>query len=381
MASVAGPLPAESDMELDSRALRVVIAHDWMVSYAGSERVVEALLHLFPEARLLTTLARRRSLPPSLRGAETSFLQRIPRSDRHHEWLLPLMPLAWYSRGVVDDVDIVISSSHACAKAIRVAAGIPHVCYCHTPMRYAWQFDEERGRFPAPLRPAARASMSLFRRWDRSTSRSVTSFVANSSAVAARIRDSYGRTSVVVHPPVDTEYFTLGGVRGKKFLYVGRLVSYKRADQVVEAFRHLDHELVVVGEGHLAGSLRKRATPNVTFEGKVTRERLRDLYRSARALVYPANEDFGIAMAEAQACGAPIIGLREGGALDIVQPGLTGWLVDDADPGSIASAVELAAATDLDHARISASAGRFSVQEFERRMSTVVSEALQPSRR
>ncbi len=169
-------------------------------------------------------------------------------------------------------------------------------------------------RFPAALRPLVGPGMSWFRRWDRKTAERVTQFVANSTYVAGQIRDFYGRDSLVVHPPVDTDFFTPGG-RGQRedFLYVGRLVSYKRADLVVEAFADLPHRLAVVGDGHLRAGLQARATPNVRFLGNVGGEQLRSLYRSARALVYPAEEDFGIAMAEAQACGTAVISVARGG--------------------------------------------------------------------
>ena len=195
-------------------------------------------------------------------------------------------------------------------------------------MRYAWRFEDERMRFPAALRPLVGPGMSWFRRWDRKTAERVTQFVANSTYVAGQIRDFYGRDSLVVHPPVDTDFFTPGG-RGQRedFLYVGRLVSYKRADLVVETLAVFRTRVAVVGDGHLRAGLQARATPNVRFLGNVGGEQFRSLYRSARALVYPAEEDFGIAMAEAQACGTTVISVARGGALDIVAPGETGWLL------------------------------------------------------
>jgi glycosyltransferase involved in cell wall biosynthesis len=274
------------------------------------------------------------------------------------------MPLAWRLRRELRDLDLVVSSSHACAKAVNVEAGTPHLCYCHTPMRYAWQFELERERFPAAIRPFARRGMGLFRRWDRSTARRVTSFVANSRAVADRIRAAYAREAEVIHPPVRTELFTPGGEREDLFLYVGRLVSYKRADLVVEAFAELPYQLVVVGEGPLRAGLEPRATPNVTFVGAVDDERLRDLYRAARALVYPAYEDFGIVMAEAQACGTPVIGLAAGGALDIVDPGATGWLIESQSVQALQAAVRRAVAEPLPAAPIAARAQRFSRGRF-----------------
>jgi glycosyltransferase involved in cell wall biosynthesis len=359
-------------------SLRVAIAHEWLVAYAGSERCVAEMLEVFPDAQVLTTLVEPESVPESLRGARPSALQRLPGATGHHEWLVPLMPLAWRLRGEVHDVDLVISSSHACAKGVRIEQGIPHLCYCHTPMRYAWDFDEERERFPRAIRPLARAGMGWFRRWDRRTAQRVTRFLANSAAVAGRIEQSFGRSAQVVPPPVRTDFFTPGGERGEDFLFVGRFVGYKRPDLVVRAFAQLpEHRLLVVGDGPLRPSLEAAAPSNVTFLGGVDDERLRDLYRSARALVYPAEEDFGIAMAEAQACGAPVIGLAAGGALDIVEPEETGWLIPDRSLGEIRSAVRRAAGEELDTARIAARAQRFSAERFRREIAAAAAECVE----
>ena len=356
--------------------MRVAIAHDWLVRYAGSERCVEQMLVEFPGARLLTSLVDRDALPAAFAQAEPSFLQRVPGATRRHEQLLPLMPAAWRFREVVRDVDVVVSSSHACAKAVRIAEMIPHVCYCHTPMRYAWDFTSEATRFPRSVRRVARPAMAYFRRWDRATSQGVTTFVANSSAVAARIQTAYGRIAEVVHPPVRTEFFTPGGERGDAYLYVGRLVSYKRADLVVESFRGLPHRLLVVGEGHLERSLRADAPDNVTFLGNVSDERLRELYRTTRALVYPANEDFGIAMAEAQACGTPVIGLAQGGALDIVDHGRTGWLLGTATVDELRRTILRTADERLDEAAIASEAQRFSAARFRAALREIVEAAI-----
>ena len=199
----------------------VAIAHEWLVAYGGSERCVEELLAVFPEATLLTTILDARAVPETLRGASPSFLQRVPGARSHHEWLLPAMPLAWRTRRLRDDVELVVSSSHACAKAVRHPVGVPHLCYCHTPMRYAWDFEAEQERFPSALRPAARRAMAWFRRWDRATAANVDRFLANSRAVARRIERAYGRAAEVVHPPVRTDFFTPGGERGEDFVYVG----------------------------------------------------------------------------------------------------------------------------------------------------------------
>jgi glycosyltransferase involved in cell wall biosynthesis len=356
--------------------VKVTVAHEWLVRYAGSERVVSELLGAFPGSRLLTTMVEPDALPAELRPAEPSFLQRLPGATAHHEWLLPLMPLAWRLREPVDGVDAVISSSHACAKAVRTAPGVTHVCYCHAPMRYAWDFASESGRFPAPIRPVARAGMAWFRRWDRRTAAGVDRFVANSSAVADRIRRFYGRGAEVVHPPVRTDFFTPGGEREDFFLYVGRLVSYKRPELVVEAFRGLDARLLVVGDGHLRARLERDAPPNVEFLGEQGDEALRELYRGARAFVYPADEDFGIVMAEVQACGTPVIGLRRGGAVDIVEDGETGWLLETQDPEELRGAITRAAVEELDPAAIRRNAERFGSGRFRDEMRRIVAEAV-----
>jgi glycosyltransferase involved in cell wall biosynthesis len=354
------------------RPLRVAIAHEWLVRYAGSERVAEQLLAAFPGSRVLTTILARDEVPAALRGAEPAFVDRLPGSRGHHEWYLPLMPLAWRLRRPLANLDAVIASSHACANAVRTAEDVPLISYCHTPMRYAWDFESEQERFPVALRPVARAALSAFRRWDRSTSRRVTQFVANSRAVAGRIASFYGRSSIVVHPPVRTDFFTPSGQRGDRFLYVGRLTGYKRPDLVVEAFRELPHALDVVGEGPLRARLEERATSNVRFHGTTADEQLRELYRAARALVYPVDEDFGIAMAEAQSCGTPVVALAAGGALDKVEPGVSGWLLERQDVDELRSAVRRASEEDLPHAEIRSRALRFAESRFREEIRDVV---------
>jgi glycosyltransferase involved in cell wall biosynthesis len=358
--------------------LRVAIAHEWLIRYAGSERCVDEMLGAFPDARLLTTIARPECLPRSFHVAETSWLQHIPGALEHHEWLVPVMPLAWQLRKKIHDVDIVISSSHACAKAVRVAHGIPHLCYCHTPMRYAWDFDSERGRFPALIRPPAKILLAGLRRWDRGAASGVTCFVANSRAVADRIRRNYRRAALVIHPPVRTDYFTPGGERDEFFLYAGRLVSYKRPDLVVDAFAGLPQlNLVVAGSGPMLQELQRRATPNVRFVDAPDDSELRALYRAARGVVHAGEEDFGISMAEAQACGTPLLALRRGGALDIVLHGETGLFFDTTTPEAVQAAVRASAGVDWDVASIAASAQRFSSQRFNEEIRAVVSDLVE----
>jgi glycosyltransferase involved in cell wall biosynthesis len=362
-------------------SLRVAIAHEWLVRYAGSERCVNEMLELFPDARLLTSVVAPDRLPPELSCARPSLLQHIPGARDHHEWLLPLMPLAWRLMEPQRDVDVVISSSHACAKAVPIADGIPHVCYCHTPMRYAWSFDAEQARFPRSLRPLARLGAARFRAWDARTAVSVTRFLANSHAVAERIQRCYGRRAEVVHPPVRTDFFTPGGTRDDFFLFVGRFVAYKRPDLVVEAFAGLPDRLVMVGSGQMESRLRRRATANIEFVADADDDRLRDLYRSARALVYPGEEDFGIVMAEAQACGTPVIALAAGGARDIVEPGLNGWFLAGQTPAAIRRAVEAARSETVDAAEVRRSALRFAAVRFRDELRAAVEGTVAETRR
>jgi glycosyltransferase involved in cell wall biosynthesis len=362
-------------------SLRVAIAHEWLVRNAGSERCVSEMLEVFPDANLLTSVVAPDRLPLELRCARPSLLQHIPGARDHHEWLLPFMPVAWRLMEPQRDVDVVISSSHACAKAVPIADGIPHVCYCHTPMRYAWNFDEEQARFPRSLRPLARLGAARFRAWDARTADSVTHFLANSQAVAERIERFYGRTAEVVHPPVRTDFFTPGGTRDDFFLFVGRFVAYKRPDLVVEAFTGLRHRLVMVGSGQMESRLRSRATANIEFVADADDGRLRDLYRSARALVYPGEEDFGIVMAEAQACGTPVIALASGGARDIVKPGLNGWFIMGQTPAAIRRAVEAAMRETMDAAEIRRSALRFASARFRDELRAAVEGTVAQTRR
>jgi glycosyltransferase involved in cell wall biosynthesis len=378
--TVASLVEAEPG-EVSGKWSRVAITHDWLVRYGGAERCLDEMLELFPDADLYTSVIKQDGVPEAYWHARPSFLQRLPGGPSHHERLLPLMPCAWRLRKRLVDYDLVISSSYACAKSAKVGDGIPHVCYCYTPIRYAWDFAAEQHRVPAVARGLAGVGMGFLRRWDARMAQDVSGFIAISSAVARRIEAAYGRTSLVVHPPVDTTFYSPAGPRDDFFLYVGRLVSYKQSSLVVDAFCGLpDQRLIVIGTGHLEQELKARATPNISFRRDLDAEALRDLYRSARALVYPANEDFGIVMAEAISCGTPVIGLNEGGARDIVVEGCNGWLIDAAEVSELRASVRRAAREELDRDAISATAERFSAELFGSRFLDAVSEVVSAGR-
>lgn len=311
------------DLPQNGRGLRVALVHDWLTGMRGGEKCLDVLCQAFPGATLHTLIYRRGALNPTIeeRAIATSPLQRIPGVLRHYRKLLPLMPLAaraWQ----VGDVDLVVSLSHCVAKAVRVPRGVPHVCYCFTPMRYAWEgrdayLDGWRSR---PIRKAvAGALLDRLRDWDRATAAGVTHFVAISETVRARIQACYDRESQVIPPPVDAGFYTLAQTpRDGSYLCVSALVPYKRIDQAVIACTRSGRPLTVIGEGPERPRLERLAGPNVRFLGWRPDEVLREHYQRCRALLFPGEEDFGIVPVEALACGAPVIALRRGGVAENV---------------------------------------------------------------
>jgi glycosyltransferase involved in cell wall biosynthesis len=305
--------------------LRVALVHDWLTGMRGGEKCLEVLCRAFPDATLYTLIHRRGALSPAIESMDirTSPLQKVPGIFRHYRHLLPVMPLAartWRPR----DVDLVISLSHCVAKAVVPPPGVPHVCYCFTPMRYAWQARETYldSWSHRPLRRAlARTLLSRLRRWDRRTSGRVTHFVAISETVRGRIARCYRRDSRVIQPPVDAAFYTPnpdGRPRGDGYLVVSALVPYKRIDQAVAACTALGRRLTVIGEGPERARLEAMAGSGVRFLGWQPDDVIRSHYRTCRALLFPGEEDFGIVPIEALACGAPVIALGRGGAAETV---------------------------------------------------------------
>jgi len=273
--------------------MRVALVHDWLTGMRGGEKVLAELCALFPEAPVYTLVRQGGATPPIEDGRRitTSFLQRLPFARTYYRYALPLFPAAAYALRVEGPIDVMISSSHAAAKAVRAPAGARHVCYCHAPMRYLW---DERGDYFAfgRARLLRRAALAPFRtwlrRWDRRTAKRVDTFVANSAYVRTRIRELYGRDAVVVHPPVDTELFTPSDTpRCEHALVVSALVPYKRVDLAVRAFTVAGRSLRVVGTGTERRALERIAGPTVELIGAVDDERLRELYRTSSMLVFP----------------------------------------------------------------------------------------------
>jgi glycosyltransferase involved in cell wall biosynthesis len=366
----------------------VAIVHDWFQGYHGSERVVEVLADdVLAEAGHIdihTFQAARELLPPKLanRIVGESRLSRLPglRQVGHDpgrwRYLLPYMPHYFRSLDLAG-YELVVVSSHACAINAAPPPGVPTACYSHTPMRYAWMLDTERGRLTGARGAGLRLLSGWLRRSDRDAAQRPDLLLANSSAVADRIRRFYGRDAEVVHPPVE-----LGDLKPapknerQSFLWVGRLVPYKRPLLVAEAFRGLPHRLTMVGIGPQEEELRKHLPPNVELHGWISREELARLYREAAGFLHVGEEDFGITMVEALAAGAPVIALNAGGARDIVRDGLDGVLVSEPSVESLRAAVGRVASEDWDRDRLAQRATEFSRARFTVRMKELLAATM-----
>ncbi|HVE07472.1 MAG TPA: glycosyltransferase family 4 protein [Paraburkholderia sp.] len=304
---------------------RVAIVNDWLVTYAGSERVLEQIIAMFPEADLFSLVD---FFPDEHRGkllgkrAQTSFIQRLPRAKTAYRSYLPLMPLA-IEQFDLSAYDLVISASHAVAKGIITGPDQVHVSYVHSPIRYAWdmqhEYLNEAGMAKGPKSWLARSVLHYMRLWDTRTVHGVDAFMANSGFIGRRMRKTYGCNATVVYPPIDVERFALGTQREDFYLTASRMVPYKRVPLMVEAFSRLpDKRFVVIGDGPDFDKAKAVAGPNVTLLGYQPAEVLIDHMQRARGFLYAAEEDFGISVVEAQACGAPVIAYGRGGVLETV---------------------------------------------------------------
>lgn len=356
--------------------MRVALIHDWLTGMRGGEKILDALCELYPDADIFTLFHRRGSVSPAIERhrIRTSVVQRLPFASTQYRRYLPLFPFA-IEQFDLDGYELVISSSHCAAKAVVTPGRARHICYCHSPMRYAWdQFDayfgpERAGR--AASRWFYRPIMARLARWDAATAGRVHRFIANSRYVAARIRRYYNREASIVYPPVDTVFYRPADVSPEShFLIVSALVPYKRIDLAIEACRRTGAELRIAGDGPEHQRLARQAGGHVKFLGAIPDDALRDQYRRARAVILPGEEDFGIVPVEAQACGRPVVALGRGGALETVIDGETGVLFDDPTPESLAGALDTAASVSFDSTRIRRHAERFSrerhVQELRR---------------
>ena len=310
-----------------ARRMRIAIVHEWLETFAGSESVLEQLLLCFPEADLFAVVDFMKPKDREFlkgRTVKTSFIQRMPWAKRMFRSYLGLMPLA-IEQFDMAGYDLVISSNHAVAKGVITGPDQVHISYVHSPMRYIWDLQSQYLKQSAPgwgLKALyVRWLFARLRQWDVSTATHVDFFIANSTYIGRRLKKAYAREASVIHPPVDIETFAPCSEKDDFFLLAGRLVPYKRADLIVESFRSQpNRRLIVVGDGPEAARVRaaSRGATNIEFRGQVPKAELIDLMQRARAAVFAAEEDFGITMVEAQACGTPVIAFGRGGVTDII---------------------------------------------------------------
>ena len=320
---VSSPIAAAPEGLASLRELRIAIVHYWFVNRRGGERVVEALARMFPRADLFSLVVDPEKLHPTLRerSIKTSFLQKVPGGKRWHRHMLPFYPFA-LEQFDLSDYDLVLSSESGPAKGVLTNSRTCHVCYCHSPMRYLWDFYHgyRKGRSLGALsRPVFSLASHYLRMWDAASAQRVDHFVANSQTVAARIRKHYRREAAVIHPPVDVRAGYLSSQIKDYYLFAGQLVDYKRADIAIEACNRLGRRLHVVGEGEQYKRLRRLAGPSITFCGPLSDQELHEQYAHCRALVFPGEEDFGIVPVEAMSFGRPVIAYGRGGATETVE--------------------------------------------------------------
>ncbi len=363
--------------------MRVAIVHDYLNQSGGAERVVGELHRIFPSAPIYTTIMDRSSLWPALREADirTSWMQRLPGVRRHFKVYLPLFAQAieGFDLGAYD---LVISSSSAFAKGVITRPGATHVCYCHTPMRFGWDYERymDRAGHSAAVRAILPPLIRRLREWDRRTAGRPDRYVANSSITADRIRRIYGRRSTIIPPPVDVARFIPDGPAEDYYLVVSRLNGYKRVDLAVRAFNGFGRPLMVVGEGPVRRALERLADRNVRFVGRLGDDQVARAYARCRALILPGEEDFGITPLEANASGRPVIAFKSGGALDTVVDGETGVFFTEQTITGLRGAVLECERIPWRKERLRTHAEGFAPDVFARRLLEIIGEAMAGNR-
>lgn len=363
---------------------RVALIHDYLTQYGGAERVLEELALLFPNAPIFTLLYDERATGGAFAGRTiyTSFLQKLPGISSWYRLFPVLMPLA-IERFDLSAYDIVISSSSSFAKGVLTREDALHICYCHTPTRFAW-FDYRKiaghSLYPRWVSLFVPLFLPYIRLWDRMASARVDVYACNSHYIAEKIKKYYRRTATVIYPPVNTKRFAPEG-DGEYFLVVGRLLPYKRFDIAVSACTNLSLPLVVVGSGPELATLKRIAGPTVRFVGNVSDARLADLYAHASALVFPQEEDFGISAIESMASGRPVIAYRAGGAREYVKEGENGIFFEEQTVAGLSNALSRYATTTFDAQRIRQSALAFDRMRFRSAMKALVSTSLREKKK
>lgn len=354
------------------RYRRVAIIHYWLVGMRGGERVIERLLHLFPHADIFTHVYVPDAVSTLIRSrpVKTSFINKLPGAARHYQKYLPLMPMALEQLDL-RGYDLVISSESGPAKGVIAAPDALHVCYCHSPMRYLWDhyhdYRNTAGRLTRAMMPILFRGL---RDWDVASASRVDRIVANSHFIQRRVRRAWGRDAQVVFPPVEVDLFSASADVEPRYLWVGQMTPYKRADLAVDAFNTLKLPLLMVGEGEMAAELKQRAGPNITIVPKLDFAGLRRAYATSRALIFTAEEDFGIVPVEMMASGRPVLAYGKGGAVDTVAPGVSGLFFPEQTASSLIESIrELENwLPDFDPAAGMAHARRFAPEVFDEGM-------------
>lgn len=382
------PLPQQAKTDQhDKHNLKIALVHDWLRVNAGSEKVVSEILNVYNENEItvytLFNHLDKQGKEEILHGkdAVVSWLQHFPKVYRNYRFLLPLMP-AFIRKFHVKGYGLIISSSHAVAKGFRRDKTIPHICYCHTPMRYAWDLYDDYSMGSRSVKSFLyKHSIRYIRNWDFRSATNVDYFIANSENVKQRIKNNYKRDAKVIYPPVRVEKFTLSTApRKNNYLCLGRFVPYKKIDKIIGAFKRMpDKKLLLIGDGYDSKHIREllRHIPNITWLGYKNDEDLVRYMQQAKACLFAAKEDFGIMCVEVQACGTPVIALNNGGYRETVIDGVTGYFFEEQTEESIMQAVERFEQNPLcDHERIRAHAEKYNAERFRAELREYVNECM-----
>ena len=359
---------------------KVAIVHDWLVTYAGADRVVDQLHHMFPNAPIYTLVYRADRMPERFKGYDirTTYLQKIPLATKLYKNMLTLMPGA-FERLDLSEFDVVISSCSSCSKGVITRPDAVHICYCHTPTRYVWDFYHtylgSSGWLKRMLMPGMIHKMRI---WDRLAADRVDYFIANSKYIARRIQKYYRRDAEVIYPGVHISEYDIVKAPDDYYLSVGRFAYYKRIDLAIAACNQLGKRLVIVGSGDKEKMLRAMAGPTITFLGEVSDEEIKQLYLHAKAFVFPGEEDFGITPVEAQSAGCPVLAFGKGGALETVLEGETGLFFPEQSTESVCECMEAFEANGVTYsrARIREHSLEFSQERFQEEMAAYLARVV-----
>jgi glycosyltransferase involved in cell wall biosynthesis len=350
--------------------MKIAVVHDYFNQSGGAEKVAEELYAMIPGAQLVTTVAFPEKMPPRLKDVpvQTSWIQRMPRIRDLYRIYFPLYPFAVDSLDL-SAYDLVVSSSSGYAKGVKTRPGAVHVCYCHTPMRWVWDYNRYSARetFSFVQKLALPLFINRLRKWDIAASKRPTHYVANSHVVADRILAAYGRTSEVIYPPIDVDRFSISDVVEDYYLVLARLVSYKRIDIAVRACTKLNRRLCIIGSGPDTESLKAIAGPTVEFLGRLSDTEVNRYISRCRALLFPGEEDFGMVPLETAAAGRPTIAYRAGGATETIIDGTTGLFFDEQTPEAMIDAIERFEQATWNPKVLRKHAEKFSAEVFQER--------------